>query len=360
MNRPEAPALSLYPLDFHRLTARHRDSWHTLRASNPRLDSPYFHVGFTAAVHDVCGDVQVILGTAASGTVTSLMPIQKQGRLARPAGWPTVDFQGPISSPMTRCRPEELVRALGARGFGFDHLLDGVSGFEPWVEARRPSPYLDVTGGLDGYLGRASRSGKDNMGQARRRVRKAERDLGTVRFLADSRDPALLNRVISLKRAQYAATGARDALAIPSRRELLLRLLRTRDGSFGGMLSAVYAGPHLMAAHFGLRDGEVLHWWFPVYEPVHAHLAPGWILLRELVTAASVLGLRRIDLGRGEDEYKRRAMTGHTLVCAGMVTAGSLQRQLRRAQRAVLNRIRSSPLSPRIRGAIRAGRQRCS
>ncbi|MDQ3762137.1 MAG: GNAT family N-acetyltransferase [Actinomycetota bacterium] len=358
MSGPDSCAPNLYPVDFHCLQARHLDAWHTLRASNPSLDSPYFHVGFTAAVHDICGDVQVVVGAGERGAVTSLMPIQRQGRLARPAGWPAVDFQGPIISPVTRCQPEDLIQVVGVRAFVFDHLLDGLPGFESWVEAQRPSPYLDVTGGLDGYLGRASTSGKDNMGQARRQVHMADRDLGTVRFVADSRDPALLNRVVSLKRAQYAATGVRDALATPSQRELLLRLLRTRDGSFGGMLSAVYAGPHLVAAHFGLRDGGVLHWWLPVYEPLHGHLSPDWILLRELVTAAPALGLQRIDLGMVEDEYKRRAMTGHTLVCEGMVLAGSLQRRLRRTQRAVVNGIRSSPLAPRIPGVIRAGRKR--
>ena len=48
---------------------------------------------------------------------------------------------------------------------------------------------------------------------------------------------------------------------------LLRRLFDTRSSDFGGMLSAVYAGPHLVAAHFGLRAGPVLHWWFPVYDP---------------------------------------------------------------------------------------------
>jgi len=149
------------------------DAWHNLRASNPSLDSPYFHRGFPDAVHDVCGDVQVVVSASASGTVTSLLPIQKQGRLARPAGWPVVDFQGPIIGPVTRCRPEDLIRAAGVRGFVFDHLLDGVSGFEPWIEARRPSPYLDVTGGLDAYLGRASRSGsrRDPILAARPQIR---------------------------------------------------------------------------------------------------------------------------------------------------------------------------------------------
>ena len=53
------------------------------------------------------------------------------------------------------------------------------------------------------------------MGQARRRAAKAEREHGPVRFVADSVDPEALERLIELKRAQYAATGARDYFADP-------------------------------------------------------------------------------------------------------------------------------------------------
>jgi len=97
----------------------------------------------------------------------------------------------------------------------------------------------------------------------------------------------------------------------------LHRLLHTRDEGFGGLLSTLHAGPNLIAAHFGIRSDSVLHWWFPVYAAEHARLAPGWMLLRELVIAAPALGIDRIDLGRGDDEYKRRAKTGETQVCQG-------------------------------------------
>ena len=38
---------------------------------------------------------------------------------------------------------------------------------------------------IEGYLGRATKTGKDNMGQARRRTAKAEKQLGAIRFGAD-------------------------------------------------------------------------------------------------------------------------------------------------------------------------------
>ena len=205
----------------------------------------------------------------------------------------------------------------GGRSFEFDHLLDAYPDFEPWISSRPASPYVDVTGGFEGYLGRASRSGKDNMGQARRRAAKAERELGPMRFVVETVDPQLLDQVIEFKRAQYQATGARDYFLDQRRRDLLHRLLHTRDTSFGGVLSTLHAGPHLIAAHFGMRAGSVLHWWFPVYDPDFRALSPGWILLRELVSAAPQLGVTRIDLGRGDDEYKRRAKTGETIVCQG-------------------------------------------
>jgi CelD/BcsL family acetyltransferase involved in cellulose biosynthesis len=337
---------------FDALTVRELDAWHALRAANPLLDSPYFHPGFAAAVHASGRPVRVAVTEDRAGRVTALLPLHREGSLGRPAGWPAADFQGPVLAAGTALRPLALLTG-GVRRFAFDHLLDGV-GFDPWVESRRPSPYLDTTGGLDGYLGRVSRSGKDNMGQARRRAAKAEREHGPVRFVADTTDPALLDRVIELKRGQYTATGARDYFADADRRDLLHRLLRTRGSSFGGLLSTVHAGPHLVAAHFGLRSGGVLHWWFPVYDPAFAPLAPGWILLRELVAAAPGLGVTRIDLGRGDDEYKRRAKTGEVLVCQGLVTRSTIRQALRRARNAGAAAVRSSAFGPGLRRVARA------
>jgi CelD/BcsL family acetyltransferase involved in cellulose biosynthesis len=337
------------------LTARELDSWHTLRDSNPLLDSPYFHPGFAAAVHASGREVRVAVATDDAGETRALLPVHRERSLIRPVGWPAADFQGPVLSAGSSFPPLDLLTA-GVRGFEFDHLVEGLADFEPWTEFQRPSPFVDTSGGLEGYLGRASRSGKDNMGQARRRAAKAERTYGAVRFVADAVDPEALDQVIGLKRAQYAATGARDYFAEPDRSELLTRLLRTRDSSFGGVLSTLRAGPHLVAAHFGMRSGSVLHWWFPVYDPAFAHLSPGWMLLRELVIAAPELGITRIDLGRGDDEYKRRAKTGETMVGQGVVTKSTARRTLRRMRNSAIASAKSSPIAPGLRHIVRTFR----
>jgi CelD/BcsL family acetyltransferase involved in cellulose biosynthesis len=339
-------------LAFDALGARELEAWHRLRAGNPALDSPYFHPGFAAAVHASGRPVHVAVDTDDAGGIRALLAGHREGSTLRPVGWPGADFQGPVLAAGESFSPLALLSG-GVRSFEFDHLVDGVAAFEPWIRSRRVSPHLDVSGGLDGYLGRASKSGRDNVSQARRRTAKAERELGPVKFQVDVVDEDLLGQVVELKRGQYRATGARDFFAEPDRAELLGRLLRTREDGFAGILSTLHAGPNLIAAHFGIRSDSVLHWWFPVYAPEHAKLAPGWMLLRELVIAAPSLGIDRIDLGRGDDEYKRRAKTGESTVCQGIITRSSSRLALRRLGDAVVGGVKSSPLAPGLRRVVR-------
>jgi len=126
-----------------------------------------------------------------------------------------------------------------------------------------------------------------------------------VRFVADSRDSELLETVIQLKRRQYAATGARD-------------YFRRREAGGPSASTAAHAevGPSAARCQRIRRpapagrtfrpaiNGGAALGGFPVYDPKFANLAPGWILLRELVMAGPSMGIHRIDLGRGDDEYK--------------------------------------------------------
>ena len=335
-------------IDFSALDAAELNAWRDVRDADPGLDSPYFHPAYVEAVHAVFGDVKVATDDRQDKV---WYPLQVNKQVARPIGWPAADFQGPVAAPGVQIEPLELVRETGLRALTFDHLPERWTEFAPWVEASYPSPFIDVSGGLDGYGTRVSKAGRGSLSEVRRRMRKAARELGEVRLVWDSQDPALLDRLIEIKRAQYVATGVRDFFAMPGRRELVHRLLKTRVDGFAGSLSAVYAGETLLAAHFGLRSGDLLHWWFPAFSRAHNELGPGWMLMHEVIAAAPVNGLTRIDLGRGDEDWKCRAMTGSVSVCEGEVSADGLRRRGQLARRAALDRLGSSPLGPRMRAA---------
>lgn len=331
--------------------------WLELRASNPALDSPYFHPGFATAVAATRPNVRVIVGQDTDGTITSFLPVQFDRRACRPAGFPAADFQGPICGPGIDFSIAAALEACRVASYEFDHMRDGIAGFEPWILGSQHSPYIDISGGMDGYMSRARRSGKHKIKEARRLGRRAERELGPVRFVADSSDTALLDTVIALKRQQYAATGARDYFSNAEQVSLLHSLFAARGADFGGMLSAVYAGSHLLAAHFGLRAGPVLHWWFPVYDPQFSRLEPGWMLLDAVIDASPDLGLSRIDLGRGEDEWKRWSSTGYQVVCQGAVIRNPVRRGAVLAQRTAVIALKSSRVAPVLRRAVHRARR---
>ena len=272
--------MALVFLDLADLTEVELETWRRLRAQNPSLDSPYFDPAFASAVRASGSDVCVAVD-GRGPALTMLLACQRHRSVLRPVGWPGADFQGAVLAPGTAFDPRDLL-IDGVRSFEFDHWLPSTPALESWVESRAVSPYVDVTDGLEGYLARASRSGRDNFAQARRRTARAERDHGPVRFVAESTSTDALEWLVERKRAQYAATGARDYFAREERRILLARLLDSSAPGCSGILSTLHVGDALVAAHFGIRSEGVLHWWFPVYDPQWSRLAPGWILLREL------------------------------------------------------------------------------
>jgi CelD/BcsL family acetyltransferase involved in cellulose biosynthesis len=332
-------------IDFDALTAEELAAWRRIRAADPALDNPFFNPAFAGAVHAIYGDVQV---ATVDHERQVWFPVQLTNGIARPVGWPGADCEGPVVAPGIRIDPLKMVQDTGIDVLEFASISAGRAEFGPWVRVCEQAPFIDTTDGLDGYLARTSKSGRDKMARVRRMTNKAVRELGELRVVWHAPDPALLDVLIETKRAQYRATGEYDFFASPRRRALVHQLAMTEVDGFAGVLSAVYAGESLLAAHLGLRDGAVLHSWFPVYNRAHSELGPGLILWRELIAAAPNNGISRIDLGKGGEEYKRRIMTGSAPVCTGEIVRHAWRRQLRLTTRTTRHRLKATRLGPQL------------
>lgn len=335
------------------LEPRHLDAWRRLQADYPELDRPFFSPEYTMILGEVRPDVEVAV-LEGGGEVAGFFPFQRVSpRAARGPGLRLCDFQGLVAPPSLEADPVALLRACGLQAWHFDHLLDGQATFRPWHVTRSQSPYVDLRQGYDAYLDERRAAGAGWVSQVARKARKMGRELGELRFVYDCRDPGVLAQVLAWKSLQRERTLTDDMLQLDWVREALDRMLRASGPTFACVLSALYAGPHLVAGHLGLRSSRALHLWFPAFDVAHEKYSPGLLMLTEMFRAAAAAGLERADLGKGDDRYKQSLASANDWVAEGSVDARPLQRWIGRAWYAGHARYRGSRLAAILTGPKR-------
>lgn len=339
------------------LTPEQIAAWSALQAADVALSSPFLCPEFTSAVAAVRDDVHVGV-LEDGGTPVGFFPYHRSRlAMARPvAGWLT-DVQGVIVQSRMNWNPVQLVRGCGLAAWEFTRLASPQPHFEPFQYRRRMSAVIDLSGGPDAYLAERAEALKPYA--LARKARKLARETGPIRFEPQSSDGSVLETLMRWKCHRYAAHGYLDALAIPWVRRLFERLLGTRAPRFAGMLSAMYAGDELVAAHFGMRSNRTWHWWYPAYNPEFARYSPGLLLLWEMIRSAPTVGVGAIDLG-GADEYpyKRSFMNRSVVLLEGTVGSVPVITYARRWRHLSAQWVRQSPvLHPPARRLLRASRR---
>ncbi|MGH4021363.1 MAG: GNAT family N-acetyltransferase [Pseudonocardiaceae bacterium] len=313
--------------------------WRGFQRSQPALTNPFLSPEFTVAVGRLRPRARVAVLSEGAGIV-GFFPFER-----RPLGHGV-----PIAAGLTDCQglvhaadldwdPRDLLRACDLAVWEFDHLVDGQQPFEPYQVLRAASPIMDLSGGFDAYL--ASRRTSRILGDLPRKRRRLAREVGDVRFVFDSRDRTALRTLMGWKSAQYQRTGRADRFAQPWITQLLEQLLEERSEGFSGLLSLLYAGEDLIAAHFGLRSDRVIPTWFPVYDPRFSRHSPGLLLHLCLAEAAAADGVDHIDMGRGAKDYKESFKSRDLVVAEGRVVRRVPAAALHWARRAPVRRLRN-------------------
>ena len=112
------------------------------------------------------------------------------------------------------------------------------------------------------------------------------------------------------------------------------------------MLSTLSVGDRVVAAHMGMRSRTVLHYWFPSFDRAYAKFSPGRILLLELCRAAAAAGIREVELGAGDEDYKLRFADGAIPVAAGFVGSASLPALARHLRYGIEDLASRLPIGP--------------
>lgn len=331
-----------------------RERWRTLQRANGALVSPYFSVELTDAVAAVRDDVKVAVIDGSEG----FFPFQRgHANACLPVGGILSDHHGVIASPAVDVDWHGLLSATGLAFWRFDHLA--ASQAEGLEFTACTSPALDLTGGFAAWRARKIEGGSRQLADLDRKARKLAREVGPLRFVGDcgaeldvKERRAVLEQVFAHKSAQCVRTQAHDYFTKePWTRALVERLLETRTPTFGGTLSALWAGDTLIAANMGMRSESVWHWWFPVYDHAYGAYSPGSLLLVRVAEAAASQGATVVDLGKGHETYKERFADTSFAIAEGFIAQRSLRNVARGAAVRMEHWLRSSPSTEWLRAS---------
>ncbi|GAB4140308.1 MAG: GNAT family N-acetyltransferase [Planctomycetaceae bacterium] len=341
-------------LRVHQLSEEQITLWKKLQAGHPEFESPYFHPGFTQAVAAVRDDVEVAVLKNRFGEAIGFFPFQRnRSNIGFPVGGRFSDFHGVLLESDESLDVKNLIQQCGLKAWNFDHLIASQRCFQDYHFRRDESPYLDLSEGFEAYKQKRRAAGSTRIKQTLRKGRKLAKDVGELRIVPQTSNPEVLEQLLTWKSEQYRQSGLVDLFSYDWTRALLYEILTKSDDEFRGLLSVLYAGDQIVAIDFGLRSRNVLHSWFPAYNPDFRRYSPGHLLLIKLAEASQQLGIDRIHLGKGEESYKSSFASDVLWVAEGTIDRNPFNRFVKQQWSRTRDLLKQSPLRTLVRRPVR-------
>lgn len=303
------------------------DRWRAIRSGRPDFDNPFLSPGFTLAVGRARPEARVAV-VEESDRIVAFFPFEGRSfGLGVPIGAGLSDCQAIMCEPEIELDVHELLAQCGLAAWRFDHLVAAERAVVGPSATECTSPIIDLSAGWEAYLAGEGRHSRTLF----QKERKLAREIGPVRFGFAVSDDDALGRLMAWKSEQYRRTGRPDRFSRRSNVQLVRELAKTSEPDLSGTLMTLHAGDRLVAVEFSLRSETTLASWFPSHDCEFSRYSPGSILKLRAIEAAGIAGLRRIDLGKGDEEYKQRLKTGDLRVCEGWVVRPTVLAHFRRA-----------------------------
>jgi CelD/BcsL family acetyltransferase involved in cellulose biosynthesis len=278
------------------------------------------------------------------GAARGFFPARRGRASAMPLGAPMADYQAVIAPIDQPIQPRHFVEALGVGRLDFNNFLMASPWFAPFVRGQGESQVIDISEGYEAYAAQRRAEGHEILKDCAKKRRKLEREHGEVTFTALSTSDAHFEQLIAWKRAQYKLTRQTDIFDAGWPLELIRGIARERKPDFGGALFTLEVGRELIAAHFALRAGPVLHCWFIAHSEAFARYSPGVVLIADMLQWADKNGVTELDLGPGDYRFKLQLANVKRQVMHGYVGRASAASLVREAQYQVRTVAEALPL----------------
>lgn len=297
--------------------------WDRFRESSSCYRSPFFSRDFLLAVSRHRPNIRVGV-CKRGGDAVAFLPFEETGRQqAIPFASAFNDAHGVLTPPNQSIDFTTFLGKLGLRSYRFHALATGANGFESGCLGYRKS-YLANLRKYDHRYVEYLEKTRGTIFKQRRKTKKMIRDLGPLRLEFDDRSHHSFDATIAQKRDQYQRTNIFDILSVNWAREFMRDLWQNTTPNSGtgcrGLLSCLYAGDTLVASHYGILEGDWLHYWFPTYHIRWHQYSPGTALFLEIARQSRDLGIDTIDMGYGEQPYKTKLTETISLMPYGIVT----------------------------------------
>lgn len=239
-------------------------------------------------------------------------------RLAFLGGFDVTDYMGPVGRPGAEdAAAKELVAAVGGLRWRRAELAglpsDGrwlpalvrafeAAGMRAEIGEDGVTPLLDLPDSFEAYEAGLYPKHRHEMRRKRRRI---ERDGGPVRLVHTTRETldADLDRFIAWHRGSEGPKGK----FMHAGMEMFFRHLGHDFADPGPFrLTYIEVGGEPMAGAVSFRFGEAVYLYNSAFDHRHRELAPGMVLIAELIREAIGEGVARFDLLKGDLEYKYR------------------------------------------------------
>ncbi len=297
------------------LGASEIDVWHQMLAGAPSLQRATLTPEFAIACERATGLAYVAV-LHEQGNIRGFLPFEftslwhKRIRLANRIGGNLSDAAGIVAGADFSIDSTAIMRLAGLALLHMQRLMPGQERFGSDGEWSHRSYCTDITEGPDAYFINLLARNRDLVRDTERRMRKAEKNYGALSLQTIDHIPAdALADLVETKGQQYRRTEVPNPFDRPATIRVIEALNDAPDVRCKVVLARLRAGGRTVAQHLGLQYNDVLSWWFPVYDPELPGLSPGRLLLWLIIQHSADDGIRLIDYGEGEAQYKRQFST---------------------------------------------------
>jgi len=333
------------------------DLWEKFRASSPTFASPFFHFDFIRAAQKIGRKVEVAI-IRQDHQVVGFLPFEKKPQqIARPVACQMNDAHGILGRNFTSLEILEILKACGIKVFDFHSWFGSDEGIKTFAFAEIQCTAAKLSYQQDQKTLREKLQKKSyTIKQQIRKTRKLIRDHGPISYQHRCCEPEVLETLFRWKSKQYQRQNTFDLLGLGWTKDLLRTLNQPNPSSrLQGVLSVIRWQDQPIAIHFGLQEGSILHYWFPVFNWDFRQHSPGTELFLQVADHLEQnTAVTAIDMGYGNQPYKSKLINHQYSGYQGKIIPGKLGWNLARTQYQGRETLRRIPMKGTLRKIIRS------